>query len=79
MNLRMIGFVLGRILLTEAGLLVLPLVTALLYGESLLPWLVTMGLLVLWGLAFLFAWFTFRPPVLGLFLDPVTMTYGLPQ
>lgn len=49
MNLRMIGFVLGRILLTEAGLLVLPLVTALLYGESLLPWLVTMGLLVLWG------------------------------
>ena len=49
MNLRMIGFVLGRILLTEAGLLALPLVTALLYGESLLPWLVTMGLLVLWG------------------------------
>ena len=49
MNLRMIGFVLGRILLTEAGLLVLPLVTALLYGEPLLPWLVTMGLLVLWG------------------------------
>ena len=49
MNLRMIGFVLGRILLTEAGLLVLPLLTALLYGESLLPWLVTMGLLVLWG------------------------------
>ena len=37
------------------------------------------GLLVLWGLAFLFVWFTFRPPVLGLFLDPVTMTYGLPQ
>ena len=35
------------------------------------------GLLVLWGLAFLFA--SFRPPVLGLFLDPVTMTYGLPQ
>ena len=37
------------------------------------------GLLVMWGLAFLFAWFTFRPPVLGLFLDPATMTYGLPQ
>lgn len=33
----------------------------------------------MWGLAFLFAWFTFRPPVLGLFLDPATMTYGLPQ
>ena len=30
MNTRMIGFVLGRILLTEAGLLTLPMVTALL-------------------------------------------------
>ena len=32
MNTRMIGFVLGRILLTEAGLLVLPAITAALYG-----------------------------------------------
>ena len=35
MNTRMIGFVLGRILLTEAGLLVLPAITAALYGEIL--------------------------------------------
>lgn len=39
MNTRMIGFVLGRILLTEAGLLVLPAITAALYGEILWPWI----------------------------------------
>ena len=36
MNTRMIGFLLGRILMVEAGLLALPLLTALLYGESLI-------------------------------------------
>lgn len=49
MNTRMIGFVLGRILLTEAGLLVLPLVTTLLYRESPLPWLATIALLLACG------------------------------
>ena len=49
MNLRMIGFVLGRILLTEAGLLALPLAVALLYRESPLPWLTAIVLLVLCG------------------------------
>ena len=39
MNTRMIGFVLGRILLTETGLLTLPLVVAALYGETLWPWI----------------------------------------
>ena len=42
MNTRMIGFLLGRILMVEAGLLALPLLTALLYGEPLMPWLATM-------------------------------------
>ena len=37
MNTRMIGFLLGRILMVEAGLLALPLLTALLYGEPLMP------------------------------------------
>jgi trk system potassium uptake protein TrkH len=46
----MIGFVIGRILLTEAALLVLPLVTAVLYDESTGPYLVTMLALVLVGL-----------------------------
>ena len=46
MNYRMIGYVLGRILLVEAALLLLPLGTALWYGENLRPWLYTMALLV---------------------------------
>ena len=49
MNTRMIGFLLGRILLVEAGLLALPLLTALLYGESLMPWLATMLVLAAIG------------------------------
>ena len=43
----MIGFVIGRILLTEAALLALPAVTALLYGEPLQPFLITALVLVL--------------------------------
>ena len=38
-----------------------------------------MGLLVLWGLAFLFVYCTFHPPELGLWQDPVTLGYGLPK
>ena len=41
MNYRMIGFLIGRILLTEAALLALPTVTAILYGESPMPFLTT--------------------------------------
>ena len=51
MNYRMIGYVIGRILLTEAGLLCLPLLTALLYRESGRPFLLTMGLLCLFGVS----------------------------
>ena len=46
----MIGFVIGRILVTEAALLVLPLIVALLYGEAAYPFLIPMALLVLIGL-----------------------------
>ena len=46
----MIGFVIGRILVTEAALLVLPLIVALLYGEAAYPFLLPMALLVLIGL-----------------------------
>ena len=38
--------------------------------------------LALWmilGIAFLFGFFTFYPPKLGLFLDPITLTYGISQ
>jgi len=51
MNYQMIGFVIGRILLTEAALLMLPAVTALLYGEPLAPFLFPALALVLVGLA----------------------------
>ena len=50
MNYKMIGFVIGRILVTEAALLVLPLIVALLYGEAAYPFLIPMALLVLIGL-----------------------------
>ncbi len=46
----MIGFVIGRILWTEAALLLLPELTALLYGEPLLPFLGPIALLLLAGL-----------------------------
>lgn len=36
------------------------------------------GVLWLWGLAFLFVLWTFRPPHIGLFLDPVSGGYGIP-
>ena len=49
MNKRMIAFVIGRILLTEAALLVIPLAVALLYGESPAPFLLPIALLVLLG------------------------------
>lgn len=42
----MIGYLLGVILLIEAALLVLPLVVALLYGESIVPYLVTIAVLM---------------------------------
>ena len=46
----MIGFVIGRILLTEAVLLALPMAVSLLYGESAVPFLIPMALLALCGL-----------------------------
>ena len=46
----MIGYVIGRILLTEAVLLVPPMLTAFLYGESVLPFLLPAILLAAVGL-----------------------------
>lgn len=48
----MIGFVIGRILWTEAALLVLPVLTALVYGESVIPFLIPVLLLLIAGLPF---------------------------
>ncbi len=51
MNYQMIGFVIGRILWTEAALLALPAVTALLYRESPMHFLITAAALVAAGAA----------------------------
>ncbi len=45
MNYRMLGYLLSVVLLIEAALLSLPLVTAIIYGESVMPYLITMAIL----------------------------------
>lgn len=45
MNYRMIGYLLGIILMIEAALLALPMLVAILYGESALPFLFTIAIL----------------------------------
>ena len=42
MNYRMISKILGRVMAVEATLMVLPTLTALYYGESVLPFVCTM-------------------------------------
>ena len=49
MNYRMIGFAIGRILLVEGALLLLPLAVGLGYGESPAPFLIPMALLLVLG------------------------------
>ena len=53
MNYRMIAYILGRVLLILAALMLLPLVTALVCGESVLPFVVTILLTALCGGALL--------------------------
>ena len=50
MNTRIVGTILGRVLLIEAGLLLLPMICALCFWESPLPFLWTMLLLAAAGL-----------------------------
>lgn len=45
-------------------------------GRLNAPWMQAVGLLILWGLAFLFVWCTFYPPQLALWQDPVTGQFG---
>ena len=45
MNYQMIAFIIGRILLVEAAALLVPTLTALICGEPLIPFLVTILLL----------------------------------
>jgi len=46
MNYRMIGYLLGIILMIEAVLLLLPMLVALIYGESALPFLFTIAIIL---------------------------------
>ena len=53
MNLRMIGQVVGRVLCIEAALMLLPMIAAVIYDESPVPFLITIGItggigLVMW-------------------------------
>ncbi|MCH5183459.1 MAG: TrkH family potassium uptake protein, partial [Oscillospiraceae bacterium] len=50
MNRRMVGYLLGTILLIEAALLIVPMLTALIYGESVLPFVFTILLLLAFAL-----------------------------
>ncbi len=54
MNYRMLGYLLGIIMTIEAALLLLPMLVALIYGESAFPFLITVAILLLIGL--LLAW-----------------------
>ena len=46
MNYRMIGYLLGIILMIEAALMLLPTVVSVIYGESVLPFIITIGILL---------------------------------
>ncbi len=51
MNKRMIAYILGILLLCEAGLMILPTIVSLIYGEAVLKsFLITMALLIATGL-----------------------------
>jgi len=50
MNTRMLAYLLGIILLIEAVLLLFPLLVALIYGESAMPFLLTIGILLILSL-----------------------------
>ncbi len=57
MNYRMLLFVLGRILSAEAFFMLLPLITSIIYGENLIPFLIPIALLAALGCVL-----TLRPP-----------------
>lgn len=50
MNYRMLGYLLGIIMLIEAALMMIPLAVSLIYSESIVPFLLTMGALILLAL-----------------------------
>ena len=49
MNLSLIGYIVAMVMEIEAGLMLLPLVTALVYHESVVPFLIPMAVTALVG------------------------------
>ena len=52
MNYRMIGYLLGLILLIEAALMMLPVSASLIFGESVIPFLITIAIILAISLPF---------------------------
>ena len=73
MNYRMIAYILSRVLLIMAVLMLLPLIAALVYGESILPFVVTILLTALCGGALLL----FRPKTKELYAREGFVCVGL--
>ncbi len=46
MNYRMLGYLLGIIMLIESALMILPLIVSLIYGESVMPFLLSMAIML---------------------------------
>ena len=73
MNYRVVWNTLGKVLLAEAGLLLLPMTAALFFRESVLPFLATIVLLLLTG----FALIAIRPRSTDLFAREGFVCVGL--
>ena len=54
MNIKAVLHTLGRILQVEAGLMLLPVIVAIIYKENVLPFLITIAPLLLIGTIFTF-------------------------
>ena len=63
MNTRMLGYLLGIILLIEAALMAFPTAVAAIYGEAVWPFLVTMAALIVIAAPFVI----FKPKDTGIY------------
>lgn len=78
------GIVGAHVLWADIAVFLLADLTVFLLDRPLLAtgrlsrgWQQVAGLVLLWGLAFLFIWCTFHPPLWNLWRDPVTGLYGI--
>ena len=73
MNRKMVFYMIGKIVQAEAAMLLLPLVVALLYKETPLPFLITIGIALVLGIAlsliFKFSGVSSMPPSITSFIS----------